>query len=198
MNTGRKLDIALQTTAEISEKVYDLRVTLAKMSERQRAIYTYLVRGYDELQTLVLAKRISEVAGIIPAITTEAGYYIKTQSLKSIKDLQKLSPDSYQALLKIAKDHIIQSIGNNSYGKHLSDLDFFFRMVAPEAAKTVLEIMQDEKVSPQTRLTAAKDILDRGGYKPKEAAVNVALPVNVQINLPDNYKPREQVIESIQ
>ncbi|HSW88907.1 MAG TPA: hypothetical protein VLG12_07125 [Candidatus Saccharimonadales bacterium] len=198
MNTGRKLDIALQTTAEISEKVFDLRVVLAKMSERQKDIYSYMIKGYDELETFVLAKRISEIAGIVPSVTTDAGYWIKTKSLKSVSDLDKLSPDSYQALLKIAKDHMAQSIGNSNYGKSLSDLQWYFQMIAPEAALTVTEIMTDKTISPKTRLTAANSLLDRAGYKTKDNNINIGLPVKVQIKLPDTYRQQTEVIEGDQ
>ena len=39
---------------------------------------------------------------------------------------------------------------------------------ADNAMRVLLSIMNDEEVSPQTRYNAAKDVLDRAGYKPSD------------------------------
>ncbi|HWY79828.1 MAG TPA: hypothetical protein VNW29_05735 [Candidatus Sulfotelmatobacter sp.] len=190
MNKGKKLDLALQKTATAVEAINDIRILRARMSPRQIAIYNYMVKGYNELETLVLAKRVYELVGVVPVVRTDAGTVIKTNSLKSVKDLDKLSFDSYQALHKIAKDHIAQAVGSGSYGSVQESLILFFQMIAPQAASTLYEIMQDKKISPQTRVMAANSILDRSGRSTRQGNVNETLPVTVSLQLSDKSTPQ--------
>ena len=183
-NNGRKLSLAIHTASEISEKVWDLRILMAKMSERQKSLFLYMVQGYDELETLLLAKRIGEVAGVVPVVTTNAGQIIKTTALKSLADLKRLSPDSHAALQKLASDHIQLSVGDINFKEPLSDITWFFKMIAPSAAQTVTAIMEDKKVAAQTRLTAANSILDRAGYRQTENIRSSELPVKLILQMP--------------
>ena len=179
--------MALQTASDITEKVFDLRVILAKMSERQKELFLFMVKGYSELETLLLAKRIGEVAGVVPVVRTEDGQIIKTVSLKKLADLKRLEPESLAALDKLAKDHIHQSVGDFDYQRSLTDIAWFFKMMAPSAAQTIVEIMEDVKVSPQTRLSAANSLLGRAGYAKETHQVD--LPVRVVINMPAYQLP---------
>lgn len=181
-NNGRKLSLALNTASEITGKVLDLRVLMAKMSERQRDFFSYMIKGYDELQTMLLAKRIGELAGVVSIVTTVSGEIIKTTSLQSLTDLERLNPQSLAALEKLAKDHIHASIGDLDYKEPLKDITWFFKMLAPHAAEIVTEIMDDKKVAAQTRLTAANSFLDRAGYAKKEAPKG-ELPVRIVLNM---------------
>lgn len=63
----------------------------------------------------------------------------------------------------INKPAIRQAIDN--YNKDLRDE---FKKEAANAFETIVTIMNDPKVSGRTRLDAAKDLLDRAGYKPAD------------------------------
>lgn len=192
-NTGHKLALALETASEISGKVMDLRVLMAKMTEHQRTLFAYLVKGYSELETLLLAGRMEELAHVVPVVTTTTGTMIKTGALRALSDLKQLEPGSLAALEKLAREHVQASIGTFNYQQPLEDISWFFKLLAPQAAQIVTEIMEDTKVAAQTRLTAANSLLDRAGYRPTESIKRVELPVRVIINPPPTIQQGEVV-----
>lgn len=197
MNSGRKLPQALQTVSEISGKVMDLRVLLAKMSERQKGLFTFLIQGHNELETLVLAGRIEEIAKTLPEVSTNAGGTIKTNSLKTTSALRKLSTDGYDRLLKLASDYVKVLVGDFDYKHAQDDISFALRFLASDAVLVVNDIMTDKKVSPQTRLTAANSVLDRAGYRPREPVREAELPVKLIIQMPVLKPPELGVVDGI-
>lgn len=191
VNKGRKLSLAIKTASEITNKVSDLRVIMAKMTHKQRTLFVQLIKGHDEVEAFLLTGRIEELVHKIPFVFSVEGDMIQTTKLKTIDQLRNLRADSYACLQKVARSRIELAIGDTDYQDHIVDIKQFFQIIAPEAFQTVLEIMEDKKVAPQTRLTAANSILDRAGYKKRED-LPVALPVNVIISYPT---PQPQVID---
>lgn len=71
----------------------------------------------------------------------------------------------------------LRNIGSNNLGlPHIQaylenkrkDLRSRFQQEAENAFNVLLEIVNNPKVSPRTRLDACKDVLDRAGYKPSD------------------------------
>lgn len=186
MNNGRKLTSAIKATSEITRLVFDLRVLFAKMSERQKSLFIYMVRGYNELQILLLAKRIRELSGAIPTIKTITGQRVKTSSLTSFADLKRLNLKSYTDLQKLAKGHIQASMGNVDYNRLITEITWFLNLLIPQAGLAVIEILVGKKTSSYTRLMAAKEILDRiESWQQQET--EATLPVRAVINYPPEF-----------
>lgn len=200
-NRGRKITVGLELAARISNLVYELRVVYAKMSSKQQGLFTRLAQGYNELETFLLSKNMKEISGVIPVVTTNTGQIVKTTSLRTLDDLKKLEPSSLAALEKIAGDHIKANLGENvDYRRIQEDINLYFKLVAPQAAQTVIDIMTDPKVSAQTRLTAANSVLNRAGHSPKGSNEQAELP-RVVIEMPPvpqiqpTQPPEGEVIE---
>lgn len=197
MNKGRKLSRALEKTAEINEDIYDLRVILAKLTPKQKDLFEPLIMGHDELEAMILAKQVDELIFKVPVVYDENSIAIKTSRL-TIADLSKLSDESYRCLKKIAQDHIQLKIGDINYRGFLDNITWFFKKYALEAGQTLVDIMSDKNISPQTRTVAANSILDRAGYRQREN-ITAELPVRVIINYPSQPQQIEgEVITSHQ
>lgn len=56
---------------------------------------------------------------------------------------------------------------------------------AKEASDTVLELMRDKEVRAEVRLNAAKDVLDRAGYKPVDRKQTEVKKITISLNSSD-------------
>lgn len=115
------------------------------MTPRQRAFVNEYIRQYKEGHTPSLAQ-CAVVAG-----------YSKRSAPQRASETMKV-PEVRQAIHDF-EDGIVKEIQRR------------FAIDAQIATKTVKEIMLNPDAAPRDRLNAAKDILDRGGYKPDLSAV---------------------------
>lgn len=190
MNKGRKIAIGLELAARISSLAYELRLIIAKMTPHQKSLFVPMLQGYNETEVFILSKNMGELAGIIPVVTTNIGQKVKTTALKSLDDLKNVEPSSLAALNKIAKDHIQAAVGEVDPRKLQEDIDFYFKLVSPQAAFTITDIMTNPNVSPQTRLNSAKAILDRAGRSVKGNNKQDEMP-KVIISMPSETQPTQ-------
>jgi hypothetical protein len=175
MPTRKRLQLALKTTADISNKTEDLRGIMAKMSGRQREIFKDLIKGEHIVKVFIKRGMLKELEEKIPTVTRIDGKIIPVSELKW-SDYDDLELDDKKILGLRASD----LVGRN-YKDFIVDIKWMFKMLSIDALKTVVGIMEDKTVAPQTRLSAAQDILNRGGYEGEKETQQAQFPVNVKI-----------------
>lgn len=162
-----------------------------KMNDNDRKVFVRLVKGDDPLKVAIEMGYLYDLAKVHPEVTlwTDKSK-IPTIELSETKLLNKVSKEDKEALLILCKEWIDDKLGNATYDKYVVDIQWFFKMLAPDAFKTVVNIMENPKVAPQTRLTGAFGVLDRAGYQPNNATANAGESVNpVRVVINYNKKP---------
>ena len=115
------------------------------LTPRQRAFVNEYIRQYKEGRTPNLAN-----------CAVVAGYSRRSASQRAGETMRV---PEVRAAIQEFEDGIVKEIQRR------------FAIDAQTAVKTVVEIMRNPDAAPRDRLNAAKDILDRGGYKPDLNAV---------------------------
>lgn len=179
-NIGRKLDLALKSASAITDEVINLQSLLAKMTDKQKLIFQSLVQGKTELEAIIVAGTQKDLSFKVPFVLTTKGRKIKTINLK-IKHLSMLKPKSLNLLNTVAQSQVKAALGSGNYKDFILKIDWFFKLFALDAARVILNLMNNAK-SEQIQLHAAQDILNRAGYtsENKESSEPV-MPVNVII-----------------
>jgi hypothetical protein len=72
---------------------------------------------------------------------------------------------------RLLKSVEVQQYLNKTEQNLNKDLRLMFAEDAVKAYNVLLDIMQDPASPPKERLTAARDLLDRAGYKPTEKVI---------------------------
>ena len=185
MSGPRKLTLALKEAKAAAEHTGTMMELIQKMGSRQRKIFLELTKGRDELQAIIAANAHSAIGGIVKKVYVVRNGVRKGKMFEGLtyNDLQYLEAESYQRLLSIARYKVQELAGNTDYRDYMVDIQDFFKLVAPQAFAIVSEIMGDENVKTETRLAAAKDILDRSGYKQASVEQGSEMPVKVIFNL---------------
>jgi hypothetical protein len=74
----------------------------------------------------------------------------------------------YETLRAIGSENLTKPNISLAVRYKRQDLRKLFRAESNRAFQVILEIINNPKVSPRTRLDACKDVLDRAGYKPTD------------------------------
>jgi hypothetical protein len=175
MNNRTKLKLALQATSDIHHKTEDLRGIMEKMSSRQRLMFKDLIKGNHIIRVLIKHNMMKELEKRIPTVRRIDDKIIPVSQLKwSDYD------DLYVADKTRLAGHATDMIGRD-YKKFIVDIKWMFKMLSVDALKTVVGIMEDPRVSAQTRLSAAQDIMNRAGYEGEKEPQEQKFPVSVVI-----------------
>ncbi|WP_348624265.1 terminase small subunit [Paenibacillus peoriae] len=78
---------------------------------------------------------------------------------------------AYSQASRLLKSVEVQQYLNNTQQSINKDLRMMFAEDAVKAYEVMKEIMNDPAVQPKDRLVAARDLLDRAGYKPVDKMV---------------------------
>lgn len=73
---------------------------------------------------------------------------------------------AYSQASRLLKSDEVQQYLNNTQQSINKDLRMMFAEDAVKAYSVLLEVMNDKLTPPKDRITAARDLLDRAGYKP--------------------------------
>jgi phage terminase small subunit len=73
---------------------------------------------------------------------------------------------AYSQASRLLKSVEVQQYLNNTQQSINKDLRMMFAEDAVKAYGVLLEVMNDKLTPPKDRITAARDLLDRAGYKP--------------------------------
>lgn len=181
-NSGRKIGLALKEANVISEHTKSLEFLLSKMSDRQKRLFSSLAKGRNELEAVVESELYEYITGVAKIVYSKDGRPFKTTSLRTIKDLGRLSSNSYDRLLRLAISAVKNNVGDIETLKSLdNDLNWFLKLIAPEAARSIIGIMFDKKCTQGLRLKAAIEILNRAGYSGSADNPEERSPIRVSI-----------------
>lgn len=187
--SGRKVALALREASLVSQHNANLKTIMLAMSERQQRLFTSLAKGLDELQAIVDAEMFEYVTGIAKIVYTVEGKPIRTSSLKTVKDLERLSPESYSRMLRIASSAVRNQVGTVNYTDYVADISWFFKLIAPDAALAITGLMLNEKTKPAIQLKAATTILNHAGYSQNTQFEATEMPVRVNIVMDQLPRP---------
>jgi phage terminase small subunit len=95
-------------------------------------------------------------------------YYCQGYTGVESAKLAGYDSDDYNTLHAIASENLRKPTIVAAIKDNRKDLRYRFQEEAGNAIRVILEIMNNSKVSGRTRLDAAKDLLDRAGYKPSD------------------------------
>jgi hypothetical protein len=163
-----------------------------RMSDQQRRVFVSMLKGLpDELQVLVDAGYTHGITTIAKIVYLKDGSPLETKKLCK-ENINELDPSSYERLLRIAVSEVKNIIGTRDYKDYITDVKSLFKLVAPEALTTLVEIATDPLNKPADRRLAATALLDRGGYGASQTNnKDDRPPVMVQINF--DKAPRAEV-----
>jgi hypothetical protein len=168
--------------------IQELQEVFELMSDRQRKIFVSLAKGYDSLKAFLDAG-IREQFGIVKIVydKEEKPVYIDKVTLDNV---DKLNAASYQRLLNITDAALKDVIKDYRPEDFIVDVRKLFKLVAPDALNTLTEIATNKSEKASDRISAAKDLLDRAGYK-EEVKKDIFMPVQVNILMNEQAKPME-------
>lgn len=87
---------------------------------------------------------------------------------------------------RLLKSVEIQQYLNKTEQNLNKDLRMMFAEDAVKAYKVLTDVMHDPLTPPKDRITAARDLLDRAGYKPVEQLkADIDASVTINIGIPD-------------
>lgn len=95
---------------------------------------------------------------------------------------------AYSQGSRLLKSVEIQQYLNKTEQNLNKDLRMMFAEDAVEAYGVLKEVMHDKTAPPKDRLAAARDLLDRAGYKPVEKVV-ADVVTEIVVGLPDGMMP---------
>ncbi len=181
--SGRKISLALAEAAIISEHTKRLEILVTQMSDRQQKLFQSLAKGRNDLEAIVESQLYEYITGVAKIVYTAEGRPMRTASIRTIKDLSKLSPESYERLSRLARSAVVNNVGQvENLGKLADGIRWFLQLVAPEAARSIIRIMFDGKSSDSLKIKAAIEILNRAGYG-VDSNGNTEEPMPIKINM---------------
>lgn len=183
---GKALDLVKSEVAQVQD-LYE------KMSDVQRKVFISSLKGFpDELHVVLDAGYSVGITGIAKIVYTKDGKPMETHKL-TLQNVTDLDAGSYERLLKIARADVSRVIGScRNYSDYILDVKNLFKMVAPEALSTLVEVSTNQKAKNGDRIRAANSLLDRAGYGTnKQDGKDDRPPVLVQINF--DKKPQAEV-----
>ena len=175
----RKLMVGLELAAETSK---ELTSVFQRMTDIQRKVFMQIATGKDSLEAAVITKQYHWFNGIVKYSRYKDGTGLKTEEITSLDTLHELDDESYQRLLRLTDTIVSQYCNTKDWRETIPDIADFFKLLAPEALTVVSELMQDAKVSPSVRLSAAKTILDKAGYNDPKDPLGSEGPLELHFN----------------
>ena len=115
-----------------------------------------------------MKEKFQDNNGLSPKMEKFVDFYCQGYSgVESVK-LAGYDSDNYNTLSAIASENLTKPKIKEAISRKKLDLREKFNKEAENAFNTLLEIMNNPKMSGRTRLDAARDLLDRAGYKPSD------------------------------
>jgi hypothetical protein len=186
---GRAVERALDATEKAVEHIAEVKTVMERMNDKQRKLFVALSRGKDELEAALEAGYTEWFTGIVKILDLKEEYRTKTKQVMKTSDLSKsnlhaITEQSYERLLSICQNRVEKQTDGVSYKDHITSINDFLALIAPDAYAVIGDIMLDETIKPEVRLKAADSLLDRAGYKEKTGESRRDNPVMVNIIMP--------------
>jgi hypothetical protein len=179
---GRSITIALKAADGAVQKINEMDSVIEHMTPKQESLFKAMMSGFSPLECAIMAGYQSWYKGISKNVKLKTGEWFKTADI-TLNNISLIDESNIEHLNSICSSQIRKITAEEDYRKYTDPVREFFQRLAPLAAMTINGIREDVKVKPETRLKAAKDMLDRAGQKAPEEKADVVIPVMVQINL---------------
>ena len=189
---GRAVEVALEHAEEAAKDIAEMKAVMEKMNDKQRKLFVALSRQKDSLQATLEAGYNEWFTGITRKLMLKEEYRTGKKDSMDSKDLTLanlylIDQDSYNRLLSICDNRVAKQTANSTFKDHITSINDFLQLIAPDAYAVIGDIMLDENVKPEIRLKAADSLLDRAGYKEKAGSGGMAAsPMQVNVVLTNN------------
>jgi hypothetical protein len=178
---GRKVKMALAAASQAAISISEMDSVVAQMKEHQKIMFESIMSGDDELIAGLKSGHTEWFTHIAKGVKDKEGNYVPTSKV-TLENVHDLDTESYQRLVRICAAHVRQHMGNEDYRQYTDPLKEYIKKFAPMALGTVVSLARDG-LKEETRLKAAKDILDRAGEAASEPEKDIIIPVQVNIML---------------
>jgi hypothetical protein len=175
-----KVITAIKKASAAAVVIGEMNDVVSKMNDYQKVLFESIMSGDDDLIATLKCGQTRWFTGITKIVYLEGHIALETDklNLSNVKDLEK---ESYERLLRVCGSQVRHKLGTSDYREYTLPIKEYIQRFAPLALGTIVDIAQNSK--DDTRLKAAKDLLDRAGEGAREPEKDVIIPVQVNIML---------------
>lgn len=182
----RPLAAALKKSSEALVAAVEVQNIVESMNDKGRRLFAALTMGMNELEAVYEADLQDFYIWPHSRIAIRHdGEKVPIQNITKY-NLSSLHPESYRKIREICTHAMDVAARTHDYSIYIRDINDAFKIVAPEAFKVMNQVMMNPLEKGQTRLNAAKEVLDRAGYGVKEESAAKEMPAQVNILITDN------------
>ena len=181
----RPIARALKKSAEALTAAAEVQSIVESMNDKGRRLFSALTMGMNELEAVYEADL--QDFYIWPHMRVAIMSDGEKRPVQDVTkwSLMNLHPESYRKMQQVAAHSMDVNARTHDYSVYIRDINDAFKIVAPEAFKVMNKVMMDPLEKGQTRLNAAKEVLDRAGYSVKEEKNPSEMPAQVNILITD-------------
>ena len=181
--SGRPVGKAMAAAASAALSVAEMEREMTRMTDQNRLMFESVMSGDDELTAALKSNHTEWYTGITKLLTNKDGSRVMSGKV-TLANKDDLAPEDYHRLVRICSSQVRIYAGTSDYRQYTRPIREYIQRFAPMALGTVMDVMQNGS-KDETRLKAAKDLLDRAGEKEPERQADIQVPVQVNIMLTD-------------
>jgi hypothetical protein len=177
------LKLAVKSAQEMTldKQIFD--EVMQGISDEAEDMVRMLSRGKHPVEVIIRFHKHDQLQALVPTYKDIYGKEFPTKGITyGAENWWDVDSGDKRRLNRAATKIIMDDFPKDFQIKAMRDISWFFKMFAIDAARTVVDVMNDKKTSAATRLQASQDVLNRAGYKERADDMAQAMPVRVSIN----------------